>query len=268
MAARADGQRAAIRLFPEGMPGDALDGRPVAVIDFADGPPRSIPSSWRCRAGRTLKEPFDLARPVGEEALAALAAAVAHGSGVGGTVEEAEVESWRTLTHEALVIEVETPRTYKESVDLFRIGRAEIEANPDGIDFGGPLFEGLHLAGMMSREAALDPSSTIFRQGMAAVLANADTAMGHLWLTTRGNSREEQIAAGRDWVRVNLAATGAGPGHPPPEPGAPGVPRRWRASTPRSTTGWRPGAGRCRCWRDWATGRRRGRAPAGPSTPR
>ena len=31
-------------------------------------------------------------------------------------------------------IEIETPRTYKESVDLFRIGRAEVDANPDGID--------------------------------------------------------------------------------------------------------------------------------------
>ena len=34
--------------------------------------------------------------------------------------------------------------------------------------------------------------------------------MGHLWLTTPSNSREDQIAAGRDWVRINLAATAAG----------------------------------------------------------
>jgi hypothetical protein len=34
--------------------------------------------------------------------------------------------------------------------------------------------------------------------------------MGFLWLTTPGNTRADQIRAGRDYVRVNLAATGLG----------------------------------------------------------
>lgn len=32
-------------------------------------------------------------------------------------------------------------RTFQESIDLFRIGHREVDANPDGIDFTGPLFE-------------------------------------------------------------------------------------------------------------------------------
>ncbi len=219
LAAEADGQAAALRLFPEGVPTDRLDARPVAVIDLAEAAPGTAagtdPLFAEVPRRRTLKEPYDLSRPVAAEALAALAAAVLRGSRVGVTNDAAEVEALRRLTHDALVVEVETPRTYKESVDLFRIGRAEIAANPDGIDFGGPLFEALNLVGMMSREAALDRSSTIYRQGLAAVLANADTAMAHLWLTTPGNAREEQIVAGRDWVRVNLAATALGLGVQP-----------------------------------------------------
>ena len=38
-----------------------------------------------------------------------------------------------------------TPPTYEERVDLFRIGHREIEPNPDGVDFRGPLFESLSL---------------------------------------------------------------------------------------------------------------------------
>lgn len=43
-----------------------------------------------------------------------------------------------------------------------------------------------------------------------AVLENTVTAMAHVWQITRTNTRADQIAAGRDWVRINLAATAAG----------------------------------------------------------
>lgn len=108
------------------------------------------------------------------------------------------------------MIEIETPHTYRESVDLFRIGHAEVDADPDGIDFSGPMFELMSATGLFTREVALDPSSQAYRAGIDAVLANADTAMGHVWLVTDANSRADQIASGADWLRVNLAATAAG----------------------------------------------------------
>jgi len=39
--------------------------------------------------------------------------------------------------------------------------------------------------------------------------------MGHLWQATPGNTRLDQINAGRDWVRLNLAATALGVGMQP-----------------------------------------------------
>lgn len=69
--------------------------------------------------------------------------------------------------------------------------------------------------GQFTREAALDTSSIVYQQGIDAVMANADTAMAHVWLISSGNSRPDQIAVGRDWLRINLAATSAGVGlHP------------------------------------------------------
>lgn len=205
MAAAEEGVAVDFDLFPQGADTAALDSRPVAIARFGG---RSAPDPLFAQVAnrRSLKEPYDLSRPVADRALEAIEAVVQQ-CDVGSTNERSDVAQLRTLSHDALQIEIDTPRTYKESVELFRIGRQEIEANPDGIDFGGPMFEALALAGLMTRAKALDTESTVYKQGAAAVLANTDTAMAHVWLVTPGNSREDQIRAGQDWVRVNLAAT-------------------------------------------------------------
>ncbi len=216
MAAAEDGQRVRIVPFPEGSDPARLDGRPIARIAFAADPGVARdPLFAHALARRSNKEPYDTARPVDPALVDAIGAAVSNGSHFGGTVDPAEVAEWRALTREALRIEVETPRTFRESVDLFRIGAREIDANPDGIDFSGPLFETLRMTGLFSRDAAADPASFAFRSGLDAVFANTDTAMGHLWLVTPGNGRGAQLAAGADWLRVNLAATAAGLGFQP-----------------------------------------------------
>lgn len=209
MAASHDGHRVDITPFPDGYDDRALDARPVARAVFtADAGVTPDPLFAHALARRSTKEPYDTARPLPENMLAKLA--VATTARFGGTLDPKEVADWRAFTREALRIEIETPHTYKESVDLFRIGRAEVDANPDGIDFTGPVFEVLGATGMMTRESVLDTSSQAYKAGLDAVYANTDTAMGHVWLVTEGNSRPDQIATGADWLRVNLAATAAG----------------------------------------------------------
>lgn len=216
MAAAEQGYRVETQLFPQGESPDALDGRPVARAVFVANPavPRD-PLFAHVLARRTLKEPYDTARRVPEDALGVLGASAISGTRFGGTIAEAEVASFRNLTREAMKIEIETPRTYKESVDLFRIGHREVDANPDGIDFSGPLFETLSGLGLFTRETAMDQSSSAYKAGLSAVYANIDTAMGHVWLVSSGNGRRDQIAAGADWLRLNLAATGLGLGIQP-----------------------------------------------------
>ena len=216
MAASQDGYRVAFDLFPDGQDASALDARPVAVARFTQDPSVTRDPLFRhVLARRSLKEPFDLERPVPTPAMDAMRAVVGNGNAVGASNDPAHVATLRALTSAAMLIEIETPRTYKESVDLFRIGKTEIEANPDGIDFSGPMFEAMHLTGMFTREAALDTTSTAYAEGITAVLRTTDTAMGHVWLVSPGNTRIDQINAGRDWLRINLAATAAGLGaHP------------------------------------------------------
>ncbi len=207
MAAAADGYAVDLELFPEGEDATRLDNRPIAHARFrrAEGDPDPL---WPfVPSRRSNKEPFDVERAVLPDQLHRILGSAKNTNWVGGSVDAEDIVYWRELTSEALRIEIETPRTFKESVDLFRIGKREVNANPDGIDFSGPMFEALHLAGMMTREAALDTSSVAYTSGLDAVLANTESAMGHLWMVTPGNTRLDQIEAGSEWLRLNLACT-------------------------------------------------------------
>ncbi|MEX0309651.1 MAG: twin-arginine translocation pathway signal protein, partial [Tateyamaria sp.] len=215
LAAAQDGYGVELDVFPDGEDSKALDTRRVAVARFVDGAANSAPELFdQVMHRRSLKEPFDTERTVDRSTLDAVLSG-AQRTKVGGSVDPADIAALRVLSHEALRIEIETPHTYKESVDLFRIGSREVDANPDGIDFTGPMFEAMALTGTFTREAALDRRSMAYTEGLKAVFANADTAMGHLWQITPSNTRADQIAAGQDWLRLNLATARAGLGMQP-----------------------------------------------------
>ncbi len=208
MAAAEAGHRVHLELFPDGESAQGLTGGRVAIARFVrDTSIRPDPLFAHVLERRSNKEPFDTARPLDPAVVRRILAAARNGPAVDASLEPESIAALRSLTERALRIEVGTPRTYRESVDLFRIGRAEVEANPDGIDFTGVMFEGLARIGQFDRRSALDTNSMAYQQGMAAVIENAATATGHVWMVSAQNLRRDQIASGRDWVRMNLAAT-------------------------------------------------------------
>ena len=211
MAAAEEGYLVSIDEFPMGFDKNHLDKRPVASMTFVkEVTVQKDPLFANALSRRSLKEPFDLSRNVSNEVLNSLKNVTQQGVFIATTNDVGTVARLRDLTHKALAIEIETPRTYKESVDLFRIGKSEINANPDGIDFSGPMFESLSVAGLFSRELALDTESSSYQQGVATVMSSIDTAMGYVWLVTKYNTRLDQLNAGREWLRVNLTTTSLG----------------------------------------------------------
>ncbi|MEP4198415.1 MAG: twin-arginine translocation pathway signal protein [Aliishimia sp.] len=214
MAALEEGWEVKTDLFPEGSDVAALDQRPVAICRFAPTPAAHDPLFEHVLQRRSLKEPFDTARPVAQSDLTQVIE-TACVTQAGGSIASDDITYFRGLSSKALMVELETPHTYKESVDLIRIGRREVDANPDGIDFTGPLFESLGRLGMFTRDGLIDPDGAMFQQGVNAVLENTQTAMGHIWLVTPANQRQDQIAVGRDWLRTNLAVTALGLGMQP-----------------------------------------------------
>ncbi|KNG95653.1 twin-arginine translocation pathway signal protein [Pseudaestuariivita atlantica] len=214
IAAAEEGYAVTTELFPEGSDARALDARPVAIARFAAGAAEPDPDFAQIAHRRTQKEPY-AERIVPDALLAEVLAAGRHGVRFDGTNDPERIGQLIDLSVAAFDIELRTPRTYRESVDVFRIGRAEINAQPDGIDLGGPMFQALGRLGLLTRETALDPEGIVFRSGYDAVMANVTTAGGHVWLCTQGNTRADQIAAGRDWMRFHLAATRVGLGVQP-----------------------------------------------------
>jgi hypothetical protein len=197
MAAAETGHGVEMTLYPQGAAG------PVAEARFVPGAGTPDPLFAHVRDRRSCKEPF-ADRPVPAAAvdvLAPLAAIV---------TEPARVAELRALTWEAHQIESTTPRTHRESVELMRLGRAEIEANPDGIDLGGPMLEALMGVGLVTRAALMDPASSAFRQGLDLYERMLAATPAYAVIVTEANDRVSQIGAGRDWMRLNLATTGLG----------------------------------------------------------
>lgn len=209
IAASARGLELEILPFPEGAPGETerLDARPVARLAFRSAPGRAPdPLGAHIRARRTTKEPFDLARPVVPEALAALAADPL----LSASAEPGLMQRLSELAVAALRVETETKRTHMESVELMRIGSREIAANPDGIALSGPMIEALAAVGLITRDTLAANSNFAVRQGMAATEATYGSFPAALWVVTPGNSRADQLDAGTAYVRANLLATARG----------------------------------------------------------
>ena len=212
MAAAEKGHRAEILLFPEGSDAEKLDSRPVAEIRLQ--PDNSITPDQLFAyvlQRRSCKEPFDLNRPVSNEVMVSIAEACVHGSTSNYTTDSAKIAVLRDIAWRAHETEMYTPRTREESIDLMRVGKRQINASPDGIDLGGAFFELLQLVGQMDKSVLMDTDSSSFKQGFIDNYREKHfTSMAFAWIITPGNSREDQIAAGRDYVRQNLAATSLG----------------------------------------------------------
>jgi hypothetical protein len=193
------------------MPGErALDDRPIARIRLTGQTATPDPLFAHLLARRSNKKPFDTNKAVPAAALAALREAGGADVRFAGTTETGLLAELRRIAFDATEIEFRTPRTLMESVKLMRIGATEIARHRDGISLGGTMIEMGRMVGMVSRESIADPNSTGFKRGLDRYRALAGSAMGFVWISTPGNDRRAQIAAGRAHMRLNLKATSLG----------------------------------------------------------
>ena len=210
LAAARDGYRAEIAAFPEGDDQRTLDRRPIAHVRFVDGGATPDPLFDHVRARRTTKEAFE-PRDVAADDLARLAATgQVHGVSATAIGNTGLAETLRDLTWRAHVREATTPKALQESIDLMRIGAAEVEANPDGIRLEGAMIEFGRIFGLIDRKSLADPSSSAFKQGMDKYRGMAMSARAFGWLTNGNRTRKDQLDAGRAYLRLNLEATRLG----------------------------------------------------------
>lgn len=206
-----------VEAFPEGADENRLDARPIARLRFVPSPGLPAdPLAGFIRDRRSAKVPFDLARPVPAESLAALETVGSDLIRFDYSRTATETQALIAMATAALEREMRTPHTLRESIDVLRVGAHEIDANPDGIPLRGPFFEALSVLGADKvRADAMDVQSATTTRQIARYRQVFAQTPGFVWLTGRGNTRAHQLDAGRRYLRLNLLTTKLGLGlHP------------------------------------------------------
>lgn len=223
MSLAQQGLAAQVTLWPQGeLPTNLSDwrslalARPIARIALAPGA-TADPLFAQILQRRTAKSDFDIAKPVAPATLQALLAINTSANAVrsAGTVEGARLPPLRALCQQSAKVELQTARTFMESIQLIRVGPAEIGKHRDGISINTPSVRLLSAVGMFDRSSAPAEGTVAFKNALARFDGHSASAMGFVWLSTAGNRRSQQIDAGRAYVRLQLKATELGVGmHP------------------------------------------------------
>jgi len=196
IAATLTGHDVSLELFPEGENG------PVAIGRFSRSA-TTDPLAAHILGRRSCKEPYQMTaiEASSRSTLQAYANIV---------TDPEMVENLHSLTWKAFQIEMATPHTLQESAELMRIGKQEINANPDGIDIGGPMLETLMLLGILPREAFTDSDSEATQSFLSSYKNMLLSTPAYAVITSPNNDRLSQIAAGAAWLRLNLKTTELG----------------------------------------------------------
>jgi len=219
LAARERGMRADIALFPEGEFGPLkLDDRPVARIRLAADPAvAKDPLFGQILRRHTNRSAYDPQRTVPAEAWLAMAMAMAAAGAAPGLrfghvgADDAQaLATHRAIANEAWRIELVTPRTVMESFRVLRVGAAEVAQHRDGLSLMDPKVVLLERLGLFDRSRPPAPDDYATTSQITDFNAKLASTPGFLWMVSEGNGRATQIAAGRAYARVQLAATAQG----------------------------------------------------------
>lgn len=209
LAAEGEGHKADVAAFPDGaFPPETPDARPVASVRLRPEPGTSAsPLLTALPRRRSTKLAFDPEKPVTPEHQTALRKVVA-GRPVefGLAVEPEPVLAVRELARRALHAEYGHPPALAETVRWLRLGADAVMLHPDGIPITGVASWWLRRLGLLTPERLATPGSLAWRSGLTMWdnLLTGSPSFG--WLVTADDSREAQLAAGRAYLRVDLAA--------------------------------------------------------------
>jgi len=209
MACAEQGYTARIEAFPDGEGARRLDTRRIASVWLEPVAAQKDPLFAQALLRRSTKEAFE-DRAVPQAQIDRLARQVEAPCRFGATQDAEQHRAIADNAWRAWQIEQETPATRRESIDLMRFGNAAIIAQPDGIDMGGTYLSAAHAAGFLTPEELDRPGSTAYQSGFDLYRGMVESTPRWIWLTTATDTRIDQLAAGRSWVRLNLAAQARG----------------------------------------------------------
>ncbi len=207
-AAAEKGFSTEIEYFPEGEPFPLLDQRPIAHVKLIEDMPAREPLFSEVLSRHTNRLVFDTAQTPSGDVLAAITSVASPSVFSGASSDSQLVQNLRDLTVDAWRVEWATPRTRRESIEVTRIGKSEINEKPYGLALAGALMDALKTVGLLTTEKMDEAGTTAYQQGQLFYEKACETAMAYAWIKTAANTRRDQLETGRAWVRMQLAATG------------------------------------------------------------
>lgn len=212
MAAAAEGEKIAVTPFPDGAPPtDApLGALRVALIRWTGEGAAADPLFASAQQRRTNRAPYGPQGPAADVLQRLGAAVQTPGIEARFATDATLVREISALAAAAYRTEFATPAAFAESARLVRVGASEIAREPSGIAVHGTAIWWARSLGLMSRDDAFNPASQGFQQALARILDSMQATPAWSWLVSTDNARTTQLAAGRAYLRLTLAATAEG----------------------------------------------------------
>jgi len=191
----------------------AIAGKvPVASVELIPGgAPREDSLFSAIVARHTNKRRYEAGRTVPGRDLDVLAAAARREDcELHVLTDRARVQRLAELCREAMTLDVSDPERDQETAAWFRFSDAEIERKRDGFGLSqggvGGFSKWVAETFLLGRKSAGEPSGTFAKKSVELCWGQASSASAFAWVTTAKNRGSDQLAAGRSYLRVQLAA--------------------------------------------------------------
>lgn len=216
VAARHRGRAPTTTYFPEGEYGrETVEDRPVARIHLTDEEADDQELFEPIAERRTNKRIFEQGRAIPSVELAKL-----HNSNVEENVrielfEEAETrEELTELCRRAMEVEVSSRERNRELARWFRLSDEELLDRCDGFSIAHSGSSGIAKwfteTFILNRERIENPNGMFARQAISMAEKQAGSASAFALVATNGNTRLDQLLAGRSYQVLQLKATRLG----------------------------------------------------------
>ena len=215
IAASGLGYQAEIEYFPQGEYGNTvIENRPVARVVLTKKAAEVDPLFESLLKRQSNKREYDNSRltPVQKSQIQALFMAAQ----TRFTLVDSEAENTylQQVLTEAMVIEGGSKARNLETIKMFRFNDQEVLQHRDGfgIEHSGVagikkfIIESLFL----DREKAENDPTDFAKKSVEMTGSVCNSTSSFAWITTKGNSRLQQIKVGRDYCRLNLTTTAMG----------------------------------------------------------
>lgn len=130
------------------------------------------------------------------------------------TSEKEDLKNLREIAVNGMKIETGNYDRDMETIEMFRFNSDEINKYKDGFGLGQSGVTGIKKFMIenlfLSRESAQKNPSTFGKEAISVTKKQVDSTNTFAWLSTKSNSRLDQVKIGRVYERINLLATSLG----------------------------------------------------------